>query len=108
MILDGCPRSLPSLPQELLHLLEVAAPGGVLPGPGPLRARHVYMYICMCVYIYIYMYPEVPTVPLNGTGPISVFRFPLFEFRVPLFTPFILVFVVVVGFIDMLFICTCV
>ena len=35
---------------------------------------------------------EVPTVPLNGTGPISVFRFPLFEFRVPLFTPFILVF----------------
>ena len=54
------------------------------------------------------MYPEVPTVPLNRTGPISVFRFPLFEFRVPLFTPLILVLFVVVGFIDMLFICTCV
>ena len=47
-------------------------------------------------------------VPLNGTGPISVFRFPFFEFRVPLFTLLILVFFVVVGFIYMLFICTCV
>ena len=47
-------------------------------------------------------------VALNGTGPISVFRIPLFEFCVPFFTPLILVFFVVVGFIYMLFICTCV
>ena len=67
---------------------------------------YIYIYICVMsytytytyVYIYIYIciciYPEVPTVPLNRTGPISVFRFPLFEFRVPLFTPFTLVFFV--------------
>ena len=30
------------------------------------------------MYIYIYIYPEVPTVPLNGTGHISVFRFTFF------------------------------
>ena len=68
----------------------------------------MYIYItCVYIYIYIYIYPEVPTVPLNRTGPISVFRFLFFEFRVPLFTPLILVFVVVAGFIDMLCICTC-
>ena len=47
-------------------------------------------------------------VTLNVTGHISVFRFPFFEFCVPFFTPLILVFFVVVGFIYMLFICTCV
>ena len=26
------------------------------------------MYVCIYIYIYIYIYPEVPTVPLNGTG----------------------------------------
>ena len=60
------------------------------------------------IYIYIYIYPEVPTVPLNRTGPIFVFRFPFVEFRVPLFTPLIVVLFVVVGVIDMLFTCTCV
>ena len=58
--------------------------------------------------MYICIYPEVPTVPLNRTGPILVFRFPFFEFRVPLVTPLILVCFVVVGFIGMLFISTCV
>ena len=30
------------------------------------------MWLCICIYIYIYIYiyPEVPMVPLNGTGPI--------------------------------------
>ena len=32
---------------------------------------YTYIYAYVCVYIYIYIYPEVPTVPLNGTGHIS-------------------------------------
>ena len=35
---------------------------------------YIYIYICIHIYIYIYrereIYPEVPMVPLNGTGPI--------------------------------------
>ena len=66
----------------------------------------IYIYIYIYIHTHVYVYPEVPTGPLNRTGPISVF--PLFEFRVPLFTPLILVLFVVAGLIDMLFICTCV
>ena len=41
---------------------------------------HIYLYIYIYIYIHVYI-PEVPTVPLNRSGPISVFRFVSSVFR---------------------------
>ena len=73
-----------------------------------------YMHICICIHIntqhlhVIHIYPEVPTVPLNGTGHIFVIRFPFVLVLYSVVCTIDVGVVVVGGFIDMLFICTCV